>query len=92
MILSLFQESIIPYEVIQIGTTYLAWSLAHVLATKYYSTYCAQWSFWGLLQGGIQSTTTTCKSALLIQQTTSNQFSAWIFHASSWVLCKLRRR
>jgi hypothetical protein len=92
MIISLFQESIIPRDVIHIGTTYLAWSLAHVLATKYYSTYCAQWSFWGLLKGGIQSTTMTCKSALLIQKTTSDQFNAWIFHASSWVLSKLRRR
>ena len=81
--------SMIPSDVWHFMGIYLFWSFAHVAASNFYSTYCAEWSLWGWFSGGIKAITPHCKAALWLQTSTSTGFGSWWITASTWLVTKI---
>ncbi len=81
--------SMIPVDAWQLMGIYLFWSFTHVAASKFYSTYCAEWSWWGWFSGGVKAITPHCKAALWLQNSTSSGFGSWWITTSTWVVSKI---
>ena len=81
-------SQLVPRELYHAAALYLFWSLLHTGSSHYYSSYCANWSIWGLFSGGINALSPMCKVSLWLQQATSNNFNSWWLATTTWVMGK----
>ena len=81
-------SQLIPHELYHAAGLYLFWSLLHMASSQYYSTYCANWSFWGWVSGGINALSPLCRFSLWLQQTTSNNFNSFWVGTTTWLMGK----
>lgn len=82
--------NVVSSDIMNFVGIYMFWSATHIISSKLYSTYCANWSWKGLFTGGLYAMTPHCKSLLWIQTTTTNHFNSWWLTTSSWFLLKIK--
>lgn len=87
----LYSNTIISSDLMKFVSIYMFWSAVHIVSSKLYSTYCANWSWRGFLLGGLQAITPHCKSLLWLQNTTTNGFNSWWLTTSSWFVIKISK-
>ena len=84
-----YTPCVISKELCKFMGIYLFWSLSHIVASTLYSSYCANYSFWGWFSGGLNAISPHCKAFLWLQNATSNGFSSWWMTASMWLVTKI---
>lgn len=84
-----YTPCVISKELCKFMGIYLFWSLTHIVASNLYSSYCANYSFWGWFSGGLNAISPHCKGFLWLQNATSNGFSSWWMTTTTWLVTKI---